>query len=138
MAGPFPVGSGGYPSGIAFDGTDMWVTSQSPDFITKVLPDGGVGGMFAPTVTLDDGGTGPVCAGPNGLAFDGTNMWIACTASGNVIELRPDGGLAGTFYLDGGSRVRSRLTAGTYGPTLQRGLAAPAPPASSPSCSAPR
>jgi len=103
MVGPFPVGDGGLSYGIAFDGTNMWVTSANANTVTKVLPGGGLEGVFAPSMPLDDGGTVSACVSPNGIAFDGTNMWIACTTSGNVVELGPDGGLAGTFYLDGGS-----------------------------------
>src|SRR3989344_3643664 len=59
----YNVGGVIYPSGIAFDGTNMWVAGYVNDNVTKVSPSG---------VMTDYPGTG---AGPWGIAFDGANMW---------------------------------------------------------------
>jgi DNA-binding beta-propeller fold protein YncE len=93
---------GGYPLGIAFDGTSMWVTNYLGTNVMRLMLDGGIAGVYGPTVTLPDGGISPVCAWPFGIAFDGTNMWVTCVLTGNVIELLPDGGLARNIDIDGG------------------------------------
>jgi hypothetical protein len=88
--GPQAFQAGTYPVGVAFDGTNIWVTN------------GGNGS--GNTVTVLNASTGkptsfsPVAVGtnPQGIAFDGTNIWVANTYSGNVTELRAsDGSLVG-------------------------------------------
>jgi DNA-binding beta-propeller fold protein YncE len=37
------------------------------------------------------GGTFPVGSGPDGIAFDGTNMWVANSNDNTVTELPPAG-----------------------------------------------
>ncbi len=73
--GDFVAGS--TPIGIAFDGTDIWVTNIGSNSVMKLRGTdgvllGGVGGLLS----------------PNGIAFDGANMWIACSASNSVRKIR--------------------------------------------------
>ena len=88
--GPFPVGR--RPTGIAFDGTNMWVTNADTNNVTELLPDGGSLGPF------------PVGSDPAGIAFDGTHMWVANYGSNSITELSLDGGVAGTFDAGVGSQ----------------------------------
>jgi hypothetical protein len=67
--GTFAAGPG--PRGIAFDGTNMWVTTADGT-VTELGPSGATIGTF------DESGTA--------TAFDGTNMWVT-TGDGTVIEL---------------------------------------------------
>jgi len=77
--GSFPIA--GPPQSIAFDGTNLWVTTGSnpPPFPPS---NGSLNKLRA-----SDGaslGNVPVGTGPAGLAFDGTNMWIANSGSNTV------------------------------------------------------
>ncbi|MFA7191679.1 MAG: Ig-like domain-containing protein [Candidatus Paceibacterota bacterium] len=65
---------------LAFDGTNMWVTSYvAENSVSKVAPDG--------TVTTYTG-TG---SWPKGIEFDGVNMWTANYLSHNVSKITPSG-----------------------------------------------
>ena len=70
--GTFDVG--GYPAGIAFDGTNMWVTDKEQQ-VTKLSPTGATLGTF------------PVGSYPFGIAFDGIHMWVTNSNSNTVTEL---------------------------------------------------
>ena len=67
--------TGANPKGIAFDGTNMWVTNESENSVTKISPVG-----IAVTYTV----TG---ATPRGIAFDGTNMWTANSGDNSVTKI---------------------------------------------------
>ncbi len=64
------------PYGVAFDGTDIWVTNKISENVSRIDPTTGVGVNIALVV---DGG-------PTALAFDGTSMWIANTASPTLMS----------------------------------------------------
>ena len=81
--GTFPVGE--VPTGIAFDGTNMWVASADDGTVTKLSPTG---------TTLD---TFNVGMGPGAITFDGTNMWVVNIWDSNVVELSPTGATLATF-----------------------------------------
>jgi DNA-binding beta-propeller fold protein YncE len=66
---------GNAPFGIAFDGTNMWVTNNGSENVTELSKTGATLGTFA---TL---------GGPQGIAFDGTHLWITDGQQGTVIEL---------------------------------------------------
>ena len=63
---PLTVGVGSQPRGIAFDGTNIWVTNSESDNVTKIDP-----------TTGDVIGTYAVGDYPFGIAFDGTNIWVS-------------------------------------------------------------
>jgi hypothetical protein len=122
----FPVG-GAEPSGIAFDGANLWVINNGSNNVTKIRPrDGATLGIFGVgnqpwnaafdgasiwitntgdnTVTrlqASDGanlGTFNVGSGPRGVAFDGSNIWVTNGSSNTVTKLRArDGANQGTF-----------------------------------------
>lgn len=78
--------------GIAFDGTNIWVTHGGS---------GGPGGLGSLTkLRASDGailGTFSV-ANARGIAFDGANMWVTNYNPGTVTKLRAsDGAILGTF-----------------------------------------
>ena len=88
----FNVGSGSQsaPSGLAFDGTNMWITAFADNAVIKMALDGSVLGTYS------------VGSGPKSLVFDGANMWVANTGSNTVTKLRAsDGALLDTFDVDG-------------------------------------
>lgn len=77
-----PVGAADNPSGLAFDGTYVWVTLPG-----NGLTDGRICAISRTTNT---------CAGfvklslkPTGIAFDGTSLWVANTNSATVSRVRP-------------------------------------------------
>ena len=71
----FIVGSA--PSGIAFDGANIWVTNYWSNSVTKLRANDGA-----------NLGTFTVGELPAGIAFDGANIWVANEVSGNVSKLR--------------------------------------------------
>ena len=75
------------PTGIAFDGENIWVASYSFGNVTKLrASDGSLVGTY------------PVGSNPQGVAFDGTNIWVVNSAGDSVTKLRAsDGGLVGTY-----------------------------------------
>ena len=85
VLGTFNAGTG--PTGVAFDGTNIWVTNIISNNVTEFqASNGSVLGTF-------NAGLGPM-----GVAFDGTNIWIADMSGNNVTRLRAsDGAPMGTF-----------------------------------------
>jgi YVTN family beta-propeller protein len=69
-----PVGNG--PEGVAFDGTNIWVTNFGSDNVTRINP---ATGAVVATIAVGDG--------PVGVAFDGTNIWVTNEGSGNVTRI---------------------------------------------------
>jgi sugar lactone lactonase YvrE len=80
----FPVGNS--PSGVAFDGANIWVTTSGTFTVTKLrASDGANLGSF------------PVGSGSNQVAFDGANIWVTNSGSSTVTKLRAsDGACVGT------------------------------------------
>src|SRR5438105_8010737 len=71
----FPVGFD--PTGLAYDGVNVWVVNQSSNNVTKLrASDGANLGTFAV-------GNVPLFA-----AFDGANIWVTNWASDTVTKLR--------------------------------------------------
>ena len=62
--GTYAVGNN--PEGVAFDGTNIWVTNWGSFSVTKLLASTGA---LQGTYTTDIGQA-------MGIAFDGTNIWI--------------------------------------------------------------
>jgi len=75
------------PYGVAFDGTNIWVTNQGSNNVTKVAASTGA------TV-----GTYAVGRNPYGVAFDGGNVWVANSGSNNVTRIASaTGAVLGTY-----------------------------------------
>ena len=70
-----PVGNG--PSGVAFDGTNIWVTNRFDGTVTRI--------NAATAVVVG----GPITVGdsPVGVAFDGTNIWVTNDFDGTVSKI---------------------------------------------------
>lgn len=128
----FPVGSN--PTGVAFDGTNIWVANYGSNNVTKLrASDGANLGTFTvgdnPVAIAFDGaniwtanensnnvtklrvsdgvnlGTFAVGTFPQGIAFDGANIWVSNNSSNNVTKLRTsDGANLGTFTVGSGPR----------------------------------
>lgn len=68
--------------GLAFDGTNVWVTVQSnPDSVSKVLASTGA----VTTYQLFN------CIAPTGMVFDGAHIWVSCWSGYTVQELNSSG-----------------------------------------------
>jgi hypothetical protein len=81
-----------YPYGVAFDGTNIWVTNNTSPLgtVTKLLAStGAVVGTYS---------VGPL---PTAVAFDGTNIWVANSAGSTVTKLLASTGAAVGTYLVG-------------------------------------
>ena len=87
---PTPSG-GARPSGIAFDGANLWIANSNSNNIAKI--------RTSDATLLGTFGTGlaPLCP-----VYDGTNVWVANRGSGTVTKLRAsDGANQGTFSTGG-------------------------------------
>ena len=85
MVGTYGVGRN--PAGIAFDGTNIWVTNHFDFSITLLRASDGKKLALI-----------PAGAGNTGMVFDGRSMWVANSADGTVMKLKPkDGSILGTF-----------------------------------------
>ena len=71
------VNVGSNPRGVAFDGTNIWVTNSSSGTVSTLNP---VWNTVTATVTV---GTYPW-----GVAFDGTNIWVTNSVSNTVSKIR--------------------------------------------------
>jgi hypothetical protein len=77
-----------YPWGLAFDGTNIWISSTNDDHVTRLLAADG-----SPNGTFYSGGAS------RSLAFDGENIWIANLALANTLTVlrASDGALVATY-----------------------------------------
>lgn len=73
------------PRGILFDGANLWVTDQGDTSLKRVAT---TTGAVLQTIPLSGTVGHPV--------FDGTNLWIPCSAPDQVYVVRGVGGLTGT------------------------------------------
>jgi hypothetical protein len=80
-----PLGANS-PIGIAFDGTNMWVTDFGGTDIAKV----------SPTLRVS---TFPLGSNleTEGIAFDRTNMWVTNQGDSSLKKISPSGAVIGTF-----------------------------------------
>jgi DNA-binding beta-propeller fold protein YncE len=70
----YPLGEN--PSGIAFDGVNIWVANENSNSVTKFLAStGAVLGKF-------NTGDSPI-----GVAFDGADIWVTNWLDGTVSKL---------------------------------------------------
>ena len=74
---PATVTVGYSPAGVAFDGTNIWVTNYGSNNVSKINPTTNA----VTTVTV---GNGPI-----GVAFDGTSIWVTNNSSNNVSKIDP-------------------------------------------------
>src|SRR5215208_1832156 len=82
------VGEG--PTGIAFDGSTIWVTNQFSKTVSRISSTGSVLGSY------------PVGNNPTGVACDGTYVWVANSADNTVTKLSGKGGVVGTYKVGDG------------------------------------
>src|SRR5207253_2333414 len=86
----FPVGT--WPTALAFDGANVWVTNLGDNTVTKLRASDGV-----------NLGTFRVGEYPAWITFDGTNVWVSNLNTDNVTKLRAsDGTVLGTFGVASG------------------------------------
>jgi YVTN family beta-propeller protein len=82
-------GVGIAPTGVAFDGANIWVSNQGDGSVTVLQASNG---QITETLALTKG------ASPYGIAFDGSAMWVA-NFNGSVATCYPGGGSCGGFSL---------------------------------------
>jgi uncharacterized protein (TIGR03437 family) len=83
------------PLGIAFDGTNIWVTDLGSNSVTKILASTGV--------SVGNYSTGE---GPWAVAFDGINIWVTNSGDGTVTKLLAStGSVVGNYSTRAGIRV---------------------------------
>ena len=78
-SGAIEVATGDGPTGVAYDGTNIWVTSQFGNSVVKIAPTGVVLGRYS------------VGRNPTGIATDGKTVWVANNADDTVTRLSLDG-----------------------------------------------
>lgn len=90
VLGTYPVGAN--VSGVAFDGTNVWVTAVTDGTVTELRASDG-----AHIATYTNVGPGAAS-----IAFDGANMWVGNILSGTVTKFRvSDGAVVGTYSVPG-------------------------------------
>ena len=75
-AATFPAG-GASPSGLAFDGTNVWVANNQANSVSKINQANGQ----ATNIAL------PAGSGPFEVAFDGTNIWVTDNLTGKLSKI---------------------------------------------------
>jgi len=82
--------TGHSPCGLAFDGSNMWVSNYADNTVTKFRAG-------------DGQALGTYTVGPNPcrMAFDGANMWVANLGNGTLSKLRASDGQPQTFIVNG-------------------------------------
>lgn len=84
-----PVWTGDWETGVAYDGTHLWVTHQNTDELVRVDP--ATGAVLS---------THPVGNAPQGPVFDGTHVWVVNTISHDVTQIHAaSGALVGTYAM---------------------------------------
>jgi len=79
LAATVSLPAGSNPRGVAFDGTNIWVSNFSNNTVSKIDINSNT---VAATVNLP-AGSGPA----DGIAFDGTSLWVANNTSGTVSKI---------------------------------------------------
>ena len=85
----FPLG-GGFPTGTAFDGENLWVGNVAANILIKLRPSDGA---ILATYPAPD---------PYSIAYDGANVWTTDCNGLAVTKIRPtDGTILGSFPTGG-------------------------------------
>jgi hypothetical protein len=71
--------AGRYPSGICFDGVNIWTANTSSGSLTEFEASSGV---MLHIYLIDD------ISYPTGVCFDGANIWVANGGGSSVTELK--------------------------------------------------
>ena len=75
------------PQGVRFDGTNIWLTTNSNSVINMSITGNILGSYIVGT-------------NPQGIGFDGSDIWVANAESNNVTELKAsDGANSGTYFV---------------------------------------
>ncbi len=81
---------GGFPSDIAFDGTNLWTANNA----------GSVSIISLPSYTVNTVTTG--FTDPNGILYDGTNIWVTDYSAGTLLQLNANGTVVLTVAVGSG------------------------------------
>jgi YVTN family beta-propeller protein len=93
---------GGFPQGIAFDGSRIWVANAAP-------PPSGSVSIVTPGMTIP-WSVSNVFTGfrsPIGILFDGSNIWVTDLAANTLLKLDPSGAILQTVNVGVGPRLPS-------------------------------
>ena len=101
---PLTIPVGTAPRGVAFDGTNIWITNSASNNVTKV--NGTTGAVV---------GTYPVGLYPFGVAFDGTSIWVSNRDSHSLTKLHvATGAIVGTVTFGPGTDNYGLVFDGTH------------------------
>ncbi len=78
------------PNGLAWDGTNFWITNAVSNTLNKVDTSGNVLGTF------------PAGTQPGAVIFDGTNVWVANQGANTVMRFNQNGAPLSTTGVDNG------------------------------------
>lgn len=84
-----------YPSGLTFDGKNLWLCDGNANLVYQLTRSGVVVSSFS---------VNPPIIGPEGLTFDGKNLWIGDQTNINIFQYQRNGVLIDSFAT--GSRPR--------------------------------
>ena len=87
LAKPATIPTGSEPSGVAFDGTNIWVANSASNSVSRYNP--ATNSAIGSPIAIGAG------TGPWGLAFDGTNMWVTNSSSDSVSRINATTGVVG-------------------------------------------
>jgi hypothetical protein len=89
------------PTGLAFDGTNLWIADYFHDGLIKLNA-----AVYPPRYSVVPTSTGSACNdGPKAVLFDGTNIWVTNRTNGGVTKLDTSGNLLGIFQPVGYSMI---------------------------------
>jgi hypothetical protein len=78
---------GRFPSALAFDGTNIWVTTKGNGSLNRLS---GIDGSLLNTFKVGEG--------PSDVLFDGSNIWVANQYDDTVMKVNPgNGAILGTY-----------------------------------------
>jgi hypothetical protein len=93
------------PTGLAFDGTNLWIADFFHDGLIKLNVAGELN-VNGRVYSVIPSSTGSACnAGPKAVLFDGTNIWVTNRTNGGVTKLDTSGNILGIFQPVGYSMI---------------------------------
>ena len=74
---PLTLNIGNGPRGVAFDGSNIWISNSLGNTVSRVDP------------TTNEVVVVPVATTPRGIGFDGSSIWVTHSGSNNVLKINP-------------------------------------------------
>jgi hypothetical protein len=115
-----------YPSGLAGDGTNLYVSDTNTNLIRKIVISTGVVTTLAgsgATGSTDGTGTAASFNGPFGLATDGVNLYVADSSNSEIRKIVISTGVVTTLAGSSSNMANGDGTGATAGFGIPTGLA---------------